>query len=350
MPAAIRYARTADGAELAFASVGDGPLLVCMPPTPFSHLEAGWRLRGRRAFYSRLARRARVLLYDARATGMSSGAPDFSIDAQQRDLDAVVRRDSGERFTLCAFFNAVPVAIAFAAAHPTTVEGLVVMGGFARGTDVYPLPFASTPSAVLETHWGMLTDTAARMWTAGSGDEADETASYFRECAAPAVALAAFMAAREYDVTPLLPAVRAPTLVLHRRDSRAQRLELARELASHIPNAELVLLPGEAASPFSGDVEALATTIERFLGLAPAGPAGAHDAAAPADARDAQPLTQREEQVLRLLARGQTNKEIALALRLSVHTVERHVTNLYAKIGARSRSEATAYALRHGLE
>jgi DNA-binding CsgD family transcriptional regulator/tetratricopeptide (TPR) repeat protein len=60
-------------------------------------------------------------------------------------------------------------------------------------------------------------------------------------------------------------------------------------------------------------------------------------------------LTPREVEVLRLLAAGQSNRAIADALRLSVHTVERHIANLYAKIGAHSRAEATVFALRRGL-
>jgi DNA-binding CsgD family transcriptional regulator len=60
-------------------------------------------------------------------------------------------------------------------------------------------------------------------------------------------------------------------------------------------------------------------------------------------------LTTRELEVLRLVASGRSNKEIAHELVLSVRTVERHVTNLYAKIGARGKADATAYAIRHGL-
>ena len=61
-------------------------------------------------------------------------------------------------------------------------------------------------------------------------------------------------------------------------------------------------------------------------------------------------LTRREAQVLALLASGQTSKELAAQLSLSVTTVQRHVANIYAKIGVRNRAEATRYALRHGLE
>ena len=60
-------------------------------------------------------------------------------------------------------------------------------------------------------------------------------------------------------------------------------------------------------------------------------------------------LTAREVEVLRLLAAGKTNKEIADALVVSDRTVGRHIENVYAKIGARRRADAAAYALRHGL-
>ncbi|HEY1276374.1 MAG TPA: LuxR C-terminal-related transcriptional regulator [Thermoleophilaceae bacterium] len=60
-------------------------------------------------------------------------------------------------------------------------------------------------------------------------------------------------------------------------------------------------------------------------------------------------LTQREAEILRLVAAGRTNQEIAQELHLSVRTVERHVTNLYRKIGARGRADATAFAVRQDL-
>jgi DNA-binding NarL/FixJ family response regulator len=60
-------------------------------------------------------------------------------------------------------------------------------------------------------------------------------------------------------------------------------------------------------------------------------------------------LTPRELDILRLIADGRDNGEIAEALALSVRTVERHVTNIYSKIDARGRAEATSYAFRHGV-
>ena len=53
--------------------------------------------------------------------------------------------------------------------------------------------------------------------------------------------------------------------------------------------------------------------------------------------------------MLGLLAQGLSNKEIAAILWLSERTVERHITGLYRKIAVERRSEATAFAMRHGL-
>jgi DNA-binding NarL/FixJ family response regulator len=80
-------------------------------------------------------------------------------------------------------------------------------------------------------------------------------------------------------------------------------------------------------------------------------PSGASDSAVSADRPkgDLAGLTTREVEVLRLVARGQSNKEIATELVLSVRTVERHITNLYGKIDARGKADATAYAIRHGF-
>jgi DNA-binding NarL/FixJ family response regulator len=345
MPApAIRYATTDDGVSIAHIVRGEGLPIVCMPPVPFSHLEASSRDPGQQRWYARLAERAMVVQYDARGTGMSDrDRGEFGLEAMQRDLDAVVGALELHEFVLAGFFNASPAAIAYTASHPEVVTELVLWGGFARGIDVFPLPFAAPGPGVLDAHWQQLTDAAARSWTAAAGAEARSTAEFFRACVDPQTALRAFSAARDYDVAALLPRMQARTLVLHRRDASAQPLALSRQLASRIAGADLVVLPGEAASPFSGDIEGAVATIERFLGLRDAG--GGDEV--PSAEAGVPRLTSREAEILALLAQGSANKEIAAHLGLSVHTVERHLTNLYGKIGVRSRSEATAYALTH---
>jgi DNA-binding NarL/FixJ family response regulator len=85
--------------------------------------------------------------------------------------------------------------------------------------------------------------------------------------------------------------------------------------------------------------------IDQFLRLGVAPDIDGESATAPPHSA----LTPRESEVLRLIAGGCSNKAIASALAMSERTVARHITNIYAKIGTRSKSAATAYAIRHGL-
>jgi DNA-binding CsgD family transcriptional regulator/pimeloyl-ACP methyl ester carboxylesterase len=340
----VRYARSSNGASIAYATLGEGRAVLCVPPLPFSHLEAGWRVPGLRRWFELLAASAEVVVFDALGTGLSDRGPaDFSLEAVTEQVRAVAAHLGLRSLALCGFFNGAAPAIRFAAEEPGLVSRLVLWGGFARGADVYPLPFAAGAADAAAAQWELLIDMAARTWTASAGDEAELTAGLFRAAVEPRSALAAFVAARSYDVSADLPRIGARTLVVQRRDAKTQRLEVARGLASGLRDAELVLLPGEAASPFSGDVASGVVAVQEFLGLPTALATSEGEAAASAPA-----LTPREVEVLALLSRGYSNKEIAGRLELSVHTVERHLTNVYAKIGSTGRTEAVAYAVRHG--
>ena len=65
--------------------------------------------------------------------------------------------------------------------------------------------------------------------------------------------------------------------------------------------------------------------------------------------RSASELTDRECEVLRLVAGGMTNREVASTLHISPHTVGRHLQNVFTKLGVTSRAAATAYAYEHGI-
>lgn len=347
MAPTIRYATTSDGASIAFAAIGEGVPIVFMPALPFSHLEAMWAAPGQQQWFDRLSRHAQIAIYDSRGTGLSDRtSASFGLTEMMRDLDAVTQRLGWRTFALCGFFNAAPVAIEYAATHPEAVTELVLWGGFARGEEIYPMPLPADPQAAV-MYWPVILDSISRAWTAGAGDEARQTAEYFRTCVAPEAALAALIATRGYDVTAALPKVQAPALVLHRRDAAGQRIEVAQQLAARMPRAELVVLPGEAPSPFAGDIDGGVDVIARFLGVADT--PDVPGVAPAAEASGEGSLTARETEVLRLIAQGRANKEIAAALGLSIHTVERHLTNLYPKIGSRSRTEAAAYAIKHRI-
>jgi ATP/maltotriose-dependent transcriptional regulator MalT len=122
----------------------------------------------------------------------------------------------------------------------------------------------------------------------------------------------------------------------------------------------LILLAFAELERCSGAPAAAATALDaarsifEALGAAPALARAGELAALLADGAPVEPfagigLTPREIEVLRLVANGGRNRDIAEELFLSVRTVERHITNLYAKIGVSSRSEAIAFALAHNL-
>ena len=160
-------------------------------------------------------------------------------------------------------------------------------------------------------------------------------------------------AASAADVTEQLPRVAAPTLVLHPRDMAQIPVEVARSLAMDLPRGRLVLLEGAQPVLFGEDAGEVVTLLMDFFcdGIEPAGvpPAAAAGAVGGHSGLPSDGLSPREREVLRLVAAGESNSQIARRLGLSTHTVERHAANLYRKIGARGRADATAYALRNGL-
>ena len=89
----------------------------------------------------RLGRYNRIVRYDARGTGLSDrGAVDFSLEARVRDLTAVVDHLELGRFDILAGAHASPTAIAYATTHLQRVHHLVLVGGYARGSDFRSLP------------------------------------------------------------------------------------------------------------------------------------------------------------------------------------------------------------------
>ena len=111
------------------------------------------------------------------------------------------------------------------------------------------------------------------------------------------------------------------------------------KLAAALANGRLVVTDGSSAL---GDVDQGIAAIERFLADIPAQPVR------PAAAESAG-LSAREIEVLRLIAVGKSNQQIADELVISLNTVARHVSNIFDKTGAANRTEAASYAHRHGL-
>ncbi len=349
----IQYAKAEDGTNIALWTLGEGSPLVYMAGGPWHHIEL-WDVPECRSWYERLARDHMLVRYDVRGTGSSDrDVEDHSLDAQVSDLEAVVDRLGLTKFDLMAATDAGPVAISYAARHPKKVARLALWCSWARTADLAS-PRIQALASLINQDWELMTDTCAQMvfgWS--EGEVGQRAADRMRQAVTPGAATAALAAARRIDVTASLAKVASPTLVLHRSDVAWFPNGIAQGLASAIPDSRLTLLDGESTAPYVGDTEAAATALLEFLEEQPKGAAGAEMGRPASDVQQGTPrvagLTSREVEVLRLVAAGRTNKEIADDLVLSVRTVERHVQNVYGKIGARRRAVATAYALTRGI-
>ncbi len=359
----IEYAKTADGVSIAFWTVGEGMPLVYLTGGPWSHIEL-WQVPECRRWYGRLGQKKTLVRYDVRGTGLSERElNDFSLDARVLDLEAVLDRLNLNRVNLFGAAEAGQVAITYAVRHPARVARLVLWCAWPKGSDISS-PRIHAWRGLIDQDWELMTDTCVQLALGWSGSDVGRVAAeHLRDSVTRDVARSALAAIDVVDVTGLLPQVVTPTLVLHRREISWLPVDAARALSSHIPNARLVLLDGESTAPYLGDTEAAAAAIEEFLdtqeittevqweaGVTPV-PSTGVGAKLERSQSVAYPdnLTDREIQVLRLVAGGRTSKEVAAELVLSVRTIERHVENIYGKIGARNKANATAYALTRGI-
>jgi class 3 adenylate cyclase len=122
--------------------------------------------------------------------------------------------------------------------------------------------------ALLDQDWEVYTETMAHVtWGWSTGEKARRFAAFIREAVSREVVKAVRDAIDHYDVVNLLPLVRAPTLVLHRRQFSVPSVDVARRLASRIAHAHLVILDGASPAPFLGDTESVLSAVADFLGV-----------------------------------------------------------------------------------
>jgi pimeloyl-ACP methyl ester carboxylesterase/DNA-binding CsgD family transcriptional regulator len=338
----FRYARSGDDVSLAYARLGRGPALLVVPPTPFSNVSGEWSVPLIRDVHRRLAVDLEVILYDGRGTGASQrSVSDLSLDALSSDIATIMDAADVPRASLLAIYLAAVPALTFAARHPDRVERVVLFGA---ATDLGRTLHRGGGAALyglMDEDWPLFSRTAALDWMGwGVGEAGRLVADSLRTATTPDVARSLLSTLTTADLASVLGEVRAETLVLHRRDGSQVPLEVSSSLAAALPNARLHVLDGASATLYFDDPQGTVDLIASFL--RPDRPMRAAPGAIGVPTR----LSDREEQVLGLIASGDSNVEIAHQLGLSVHTVERHASNIYRKIGARGRADATAWSLR----
>jgi len=267
-----RYAK-GSGASIAYQVLGDGPIDLVWSPPFISNIELFWEEPSMAHFLQRLASFSRLILFDRRNTGSSDrtkGAPSFEelVDDLRSVLDAV----GSERAALVGASEGGSHCVMFAATYPERVKALVLYGTNAcfRWTEETPWGWTDKNLDLLlsqvKTDWGTAVGVDA-FAPSRAGDERfrEWWAKLLRLGVSPEGALANLQVVFAIDVRSVLPAVRVPTLVIHRTGDRIVRVQHGRYLAEKIPGARLLEVPGDDHFPFVGDTEVILGEIEEFL-------------------------------------------------------------------------------------
>jgi pimeloyl-ACP methyl ester carboxylesterase/DNA-binding CsgD family transcriptional regulator len=355
----VRFAPSRDGVRIAWSRHGEGAPLV-RAGTWLTHLEHDWESVVWRPWLQELGNRFTFVRYDDRGCGLSDRTvPRLGLDAWLEDLEAVIDATGFSRVALFGMSQGAAIAVAYAARHPERVSHLIVLGGYARGGALLD----RTRDEVEEAHaleilarvgWGRADPTFRRIFTGGLiPDGTDAQMRWFdelqRQSTSGEMAARLMRARGRVDVSRLAGRVAVPTLVLHARGDATVEFERGRELATLIPGAQFVPLESRN-HVLLGDEPAWPRFLEALDAFVRDSPATANPPrqtrVGPAVTGPAVALSHREIEVLRLVAVGHGNAEIAETLCISARTVERHLTNIYTKMGLVGRSARAAAAAR----
>ena len=245
---------------------------LLMAPGFASHLEQAWENPNAVRFFNAVGAFSRLIRFDKRGTGLSDrgvGVPH--LDQRIDDIRAVLDAAGSKRAYLFGVSEGGPMSILFAATYPERVAGLILFGTYARavGASVPQDDLAASERAVREG-WGTgrsLPNFAPS--AAGNPSAIANWAKFERLSASPSDVINLLRMNNEIDVRHILPAIRLPTLVIHRRDDVRVRSLAGRELAANIPDARYVELPGSDHTVWVNDQERIVEEIRQFMGAAP---------------------------------------------------------------------------------
>lgn len=261
--------------NIAYQVIGEGKVDLVYVPGWVSHIDMVWDDPELSGFLRKLARFSRLILFDKRGTGLSDRVSELStLEERMDDICAVMDAAGSERAVIFGHSEGGTVSCLFAATYPQRTVALITFGVFAKRMYSDDYPWAPKPEEreafyrSIEEEWGNGQTMGLEKIMPSFADNPhyyDWFASYLRSAASPGAALALARMNSEADITKILDTIKVPALVIHRTDDTDANVEEGKYIASRIPNARFVELPGQDHVFWAGDTYPVLAEIEEFV-------------------------------------------------------------------------------------
>lgn len=282
IPPKTHYTHRGD-VSIAYQVLGEGPLDLVYANAMVHHLELMWEIPLQAAFLGRLAGLGRLLLFDKSGTGMSGRAtPMPTLETRMEDIGAVMAAAGSTRAAILGNFDGGALAALFAATYPERTSALALIHPAPRFVRSPQLPWLPTRTEYeqqadeMARHWGD-PDWLAEYWRSFLPSSTTKELELYTRMVRLSLDSDSYAAYRrmnlDLDVSEVLPLIRVPTLVMARTEVKHADIRTARYVASKIPDARLIEMPGRDIGPGWGDPDRFLAELEAFLAeVAQAGP------------------------------------------------------------------------------